>query len=142
MEGAPCRSCWRGRCASLSGRFISAQTRWPCGADFYRHDGVRGFPRYASGFRPIPATPVRWLCSNRAKAIRQETSNVPRFEVWQSPGGRTWQGRDQEEAILTALQARRAGVITEIAEVFNLAGELRLRRLACFDDRVNAARPA
>lgn len=61
---------------------------------------------------------------------------MPKFEVWQSPGGRAWAGPDQEEAILTALQARRTGVITEIAEVFNLVGELRLRRIARFNDRV------
>jgi hypothetical protein len=60
---------------------------------------------------------------------------MPRFEVWQSPGGKTWEGSDQEEAFLAALGVRRLGVITEIAEVFNLAGELRLRRVVCLDDR-------
>ncbi len=66
---------------------------------------------------------------------------MPSFEVWQSPGGRAWEGPDQEEAILIALRARRTGVITEIAEVFNLVGELRLRRIACFNDRVALTDP-
>ena len=67
-------------------------------------------------------------------------STMPRFEVWQSPGGRAWEGPDQEEAILTALRVRRPGVITEVAEVYDLAWELHLRRIACFNDRVNADR--
>lgn len=60
---------------------------------------------------------------------------MPRFEVWQSPGGKTWEGSDQEEAILAALRVHKRGVITELAEVFNFAGELRLRRVARLDDR-------
>jgi len=66
---------------------------------------------------------------------------APSFEVWQSPGGKRWAGEDQEEAMLVARRSRRAGTVTELAEVFNPSGELRLRRLAHFDDRVRADRP-
>ena len=67
---------------------------------------------------------------------------MPRFEVWQSPGGRFWDGLDQEEAILIALRARRPGVITEVAEVYDLAWELHLRRIACFHDRASIDQPS
>lgn len=67
---------------------------------------------------------------------------APAFEVWQSPGGKTWEGRDQEEAILAGLQSRRPGVVTEITEVFDTLGQLRLRRIALFDDRLNSKKPA
>lgn len=60
---------------------------------------------------------------------------MPRFQVWQSPGGMIWEGLDQEEAFLTALRRRRPGVLIEVAEIFNLSGELRPRRIAHFDDR-------
>ncbi len=60
---------------------------------------------------------------------------MPRFQVWQSPGGMIWEGLDQEEAFLTALRRRRPGVLIEVAEIFNLSGDLRPRRIAHFDDR-------
>lgn len=60
---------------------------------------------------------------------------MPRFQVWQSPGGMIWEGLDQEEAFLTALRRRRPGILIEVAEIFNLSGELRPRRIAHFDDR-------
>jgi hypothetical protein len=37
--------------------------------------------------------------------------------VWQSPGGRIWEGDDQEEAFLCGLRARRPGVLIEVVEV-------------------------
>ncbi len=46
-----------------------------------------------------------------------------------------WQGMDQEEAFLIALKHRQPGVLTEVAEIFNMLGELRPRRLACHDGR-------
>lgn len=58
---------------------------------------------------------------------------MPGFEVWQSPGGIVWAGEDQEEAILTALQQRRPGVIIEVAELFSVLGDLRPRRIARID---------
>jgi hypothetical protein len=61
------------------------------------------------------------------------------FEVWQSPGGRRWQGEDQEEAILTAMRARRPGTITELAQVRTPEGKLHLRRIARYDDRVKSS---
>ncbi len=60
------------------------------------------------------------------------------FEVWQSPGGKRWEGGDQEEGILAALTSRRPGTITELAEVFDPTGKLHLRRIARYDDRVRA----
>lgn len=60
---------------------------------------------------------------------------MPRFQVWQSPGGMIWEGLDQEEAFLTALRRRQLGVLIEVAEIFNLSGELRPRCIARFDDR-------
>ncbi len=62
------------------------------------------------------------------------------YEVWQSPGGRQWSGEDQEEAILAALRLRCPGIITELAEVYDPDGRLRLRRLARYDDRVRVDR--
>lgn len=61
---------------------------------------------------------------------------APGFEVWEAPGGLVWEGSDQEEALLTALRLRRPGIMVEVAEVFNLSGDLRPRRLAHFDDRL------
>lgn len=60
---------------------------------------------------------------------------APGFEVWQSPGGKIWSGGDQEEAVLAALESRRPGILTEVAEIFNMYGEIRPRRLAVYDDR-------
>ncbi|HET8679829.1 MAG TPA: hypothetical protein VFM39_06885 [bacterium] len=60
---------------------------------------------------------------------------APGFEVWQSPGGLVWEGSDQEEAFLTALRLRRPGVLLEVAEIFNISGDLRPRRIACYDGR-------
>ncbi len=60
---------------------------------------------------------------------------MPGFEVWQSPGGLVWEGSDQEEAFLVALRLRRSGVLLEVAEIFNLSGDLRPRRIACHDRR-------
>ncbi len=60
---------------------------------------------------------------------------MPAFEVWQSPGGMIWQGMDQEEAFLVALRNRQPGVVIEVAEIFNMLGELRPRRLASYDGR-------
>ena len=40
---------------------------------------------------------------------------MPGFEVWQSPGGLIWEGSDQEEAFLTAVECRRPGVVIEVA---------------------------
>jgi hypothetical protein len=61
---------------------------------------------------------------------------APGFEVWQAPGGLIWEGSDQEEALLVALRLRRKGVLVEVAEIFNMAGELRPRRVAHFDGRL------
>lgn len=58
---------------------------------------------------------------------------MPEFEVWESPGGMIWEGKDQEEAILAALRRRRPGVIIEIAELYNALGDLRPRRIAHID---------
>jgi len=63
---------------------------------------------------------------------------VPGFEVWQSPGGLMWEGSDQEEAFLTAIQCRRPGVLIEVAEIYSTLGQLRPRRIACYDDRETA----
>lgn len=60
---------------------------------------------------------------------------APGFEVWQSPGGLIWEGSDQEEAFLIALRRRRPGVLLEVAEIFNLSGDLRPRRIAWHDGR-------
>jgi hypothetical protein len=46
-----------------------------------------------------------------------------------------WEGSDQEEAFLTAIQCRRPGVLIEVAEIYNPLGQLRPRRIACYDDR-------
>lgn len=67
---------------------------------------------------------------------------APGFEVWQSPGGKVWTGSDQEEAILTGLKLRQPGVLVEIAELFDSFGQLRPRRIACFDGRMNSEKPA
>jgi hypothetical protein len=63
------------------------------------------------------------------------TSVVLLFEVWQSPGGLIWEGVDQEEAFLTAIQCRRPGVLIEVAEIQYVSGHVRPRRIACYDDR-------
>lgn len=63
----------------------------------------------------------------------------PLFEVWQSPGGKRWEGDDQEEGILSAMRARRLGTVTELAEVFTPEGKLHLRRIAHYDDRVTSS---
>lgn len=65
---------------------------------------------------------------------------MPGFEVWQSPGGLVWRGSDQEEAFLVALTHRQPGVLVEVAEIFNVFGELRPRRLVCYDGRQPKAR--
>ncbi len=65
---------------------------------------------------------------------------MQRFEVWQSPGGRRWEGPDQEDAILATLSARRPGTITELAEIYDPDGRLHLRRIARYDDRIRADR--
>ncbi len=67
---------------------------------------------------------------------------APGFEVWQSPGGKVWEGIDQEEAVLTGLKLRRPGVLVEIAELFDVFGQLRPRRIARFDGRQNSEKPA
>lgn len=64
------------------------------------------------------------------------------FEVWQSPGGKRWEGEDQEEGLLAAMRSRRLGAVTELAEVFTPEGKLHLRRLARYDDRVRADQSA
>jgi hypothetical protein len=46
-----------------------------------------------------------------------------------------WEGSDQEEAFLTAIECRRPGVVIEVAEIYNTSGHLRPRRIACYDDR-------
>lgn len=63
---------------------------------------------------------------------------MPGFEVWQSPGGLMWEGSDQEEAFLTAIQCRRPGVLIEVAEIYSALGQLRPRRIAWYDDRETA----
>ncbi len=63
---------------------------------------------------------------------------MPGFEVWESPGGLIWEGPDQEEAFLTAIQHRRPGAVIEVAEIYSIAGDLRPRRIACYDDRQGA----
>jgi hypothetical protein len=60
---------------------------------------------------------------------------MPGFQVWLSPGGLVWEGADQEEALLEALARRHPGVVVEVAELYNTYGELRLRRIACYDGR-------
>ncbi len=60
---------------------------------------------------------------------------APAFQVWQSPGGKSWEGSDREEAILAGLRSRRWGVLTEVAELFDLEGNPHPRRIACYDDR-------
>jgi hypothetical protein len=65
---------------------------------------------------------------------------MSRYEVWQSPGGRCWEGTDQEEAVLAALHMRRPGTITEVAEIYGPDGRLHLRRIARYDGRVRADR--
>jgi hypothetical protein len=52
-----------------------------------------------------------------------------------------WQGADQEEAFLVALKHRQSGVLTEVAEIFNVHGELRPRRLARHDWRQPSEAP-
>ncbi len=64
------------------------------------------------------------------------------FEVWQSPGGKIWAGADQEEAILTGIRLRHHGVLTEVAEIFDAFGQVRPRRIACYDDRQPSEKPA
>jgi len=49
-----------------------------------------------------------------------------------------WEGSDQEEAFLTAIQYRRPGVLIEVAEIYSALGQLRPRRIACYDDRETA----
>ncbi len=61
---------------------------------------------------------------------------MPAFEVWTSPGGKVWAGADQEEALLTGIQYRQVGVLIEVAEIYDMLGQLRPRRIAAFDDRV------
>ncbi len=63
---------------------------------------------------------------------------MPRFEVWTSPGGKVWAGSDQEEALLTGLRHRQVGVLIEVAEIYDTLGQLRLRHIASFDDRLTA----
>lgn len=65
---------------------------------------------------------------------------MSRFEVWQSPGGKCWDGPDQEEAILAAMEMRQRGIITELAEIYDPDGRLHLRRIARYDDRIRADR--
>jgi hypothetical protein len=65
---------------------------------------------------------------------------MSRFEIWQSPGGKRWDGPDQEEAILAAMELRRPGTITELAEIYDPDGRLHLRRIARYDDRIRADR--
>lgn len=60
---------------------------------------------------------------------------MPAFEVWQSPGGKIWAGSDQEEALLVGLKHRQVGMCIEVAEIYDLHGQLRPRRIAVFDDR-------
>jgi hypothetical protein len=52
---------------------------------------------------------------------------LPSFEVWRAPGGMIWQGMDQGEAFLVVLNHRQAGVVIEVAEIFDVEGELRPR---------------
>jgi hypothetical protein len=60
---------------------------------------------------------------------------APAFEVWESPGGLVWEGNDQEEAILTGLRRHRKGVFVEVAEIYDIFGRQRPRRIAYFDGR-------
>ncbi len=66
---------------------------------------------------------------------------MPAFEVWTSPGGKVWAGLDQEEALLSGIRHRRAGVLIEVAEIYNTLGQLRPRRIAGFDDRPTLETP-
>jgi hypothetical protein len=63
---------------------------------------------------------------------------MPGFSVWEFPGGQVWEGDDQEEAILTALRLCRPGVLVEVAELYNMRGALRPRRIAHCDGRRRA----
>ncbi len=63
---------------------------------------------------------------------------MPGFEVWESPGGLVWEGADQEEAFLTALGRRRPGVLIEVAEIRDIFGQVRPRRIAVHGDRQEA----
>jgi hypothetical protein len=114
---------------------------------------VRGIGKHSTVFRPMRALPFPSGGRSRGgsklasgtllqEQTEEEIRMAPAFEVWQSPGGKTWEGRDQEEAILAGLQSRRPGVVTEITEVFDTLGQLRLRRIALFDDRLNSKKPA
>jgi hypothetical protein len=60
---------------------------------------------------------------------------MPGFTVWEFPGGLIWEGDDQEEAILLGLNHCRPGVLVEVAEIYNMAGDLRPRRIAHCDGR-------
>lgn len=60
---------------------------------------------------------------------------MPAFEVWRSPGGKIWAGADQEDALLIAIKHRQVGSCVEVAEIYDLQGQLRPRRIAVFDDR-------
>jgi hypothetical protein len=57
------------------------------------------------------------------------------FEVWTSPGGKVWEGFDQEEAVLHGMQNRKDGYLIEVAEIFDVFGQIRPRRIAVYDDR-------
>jgi hypothetical protein len=63
---------------------------------------------------------------------------MPAFEVWTSPGGKVWAGSDQEEALLTGIRHRHVGVLIEVAEIYDMLGQIRPRRIASFDDRLAA----
>ncbi|MBI3997587.1 MAG: hypothetical protein HY355_01045 [Armatimonadetes bacterium] len=65
---------------------------------------------------------------------------MPGFQVWQAPGGLVWEGTDQEEAFLAGLRHRKPGVVVEVAEIYNMAGDLRPRRLAHYDGWQTAER--
>ena len=60
---------------------------------------------------------------------------MPQFEVWASPGGKVWEGSDQEEAFLTGIGLRRHGALIEVVEIADMSGHIRPRCIAAFYDR-------
>ncbi len=61
---------------------------------------------------------------------------MPGFEVWASPGGKIWEGADQEEAFLTGIRLRQRGVLIEVVEISDMYGHIRPRCIAAFSDRL------
>jgi hypothetical protein len=85
--------------------------------------------------------PPKITAHDRTRYAEEVRMMAPAFEIWQTPGGKCWEGQDQEEAILTALRARRVGALTELAEVLSPDGNLHLRRIARYDDRPRPDQP-